>query len=171
MNLLDKAIRAISPERALKRYEARRKLEILNSGYSRHGGSYAKKSLIGWLSGGSDADADIVDQLSTLRNRSRDLYMGSPLATGALKTVRTNVVGSGLALNAQPQDAHGDEDGRLHRHPSDTVGDARPEFSVEEVAVSRFDEMECDEHRECEYGHRPEEKRECFVHNVSQKYE
>lgn len=101
MNLLDKAIRAISPERALKRYEARRKLEILNSGYSRHGGSYAKKSLMGWLSGGSDADADIVDNLETLRNRSRDLYMGSPLATGALKTVRTNVVGSGLALNAQ----------------------------------------------------------------------
>lgn len=101
MNLLDKAIRAISPERALKRYEARKKLEILNSGYSRHGGSYAKKSLIGWLSGGSDADADIVDNLETLRNRSRDLYMGSPLATGALKTVRTNVVGSGLALNAQ----------------------------------------------------------------------
>lgn len=101
MNLLDKAIRAISPERALKRFEARRKLEILNSGYSRHGGSYAKKSLIGWLSGGSDADADIVDNLETLRNRSRDLFMGSPLATGALKTVRTNVVGSGLALNAQ----------------------------------------------------------------------
>ncbi len=49
MNLLDKAIRAISPERALKRFEARRKLEILNSGYSRHGGSYAKKSLMGWL--------------------------------------------------------------------------------------------------------------------------
>lgn len=101
MNLLDKAINAISPERALKRYEARRKLEILNSGYSRHGGSYAKKSLIGWLSGGSDADSDIVANLETLRNRSRDLYMGSPLATGALKTVRTNVVGSGLALNAQ----------------------------------------------------------------------
>ena len=101
MNLLDKAISAIRPERALKRFEARRKLEILNSGYSRHGGSYAKKSLIGWLSGGSDADADIVDNLETLRNRSRDLYMGSPLATGALKTVRTNVVGSGLALNAQ----------------------------------------------------------------------
>lgn len=74
-------------------------------------------------------------------------------------------------VGAEPQDAHGDEDGRLHRHPSDTVGDARPEFSVEEVAVSRFDEMECDEHRECEYGHRPEEKRECFVHNVSQRYE
>lgn len=105
MNLLEKTIAFFSPEAALKREYGRKRLEQMsgpqNSGYGRHGASYAKKSLIGWLSAGQDADADIVDQLSTLRNRSRDLYMGSPLATGALKTVRTNVVGSGLALNAQ----------------------------------------------------------------------
>lgn len=105
MNLLEKTIAFFSPEAALKREYGRKRLAqmsgLQNSGYGRHGASYAKKSLIGWLSAGQDADADIVDQLSTLRNRSRDLYMGSPLATGALKTVRTNVVGSGLALNAQ----------------------------------------------------------------------
>ncbi len=81
---------------------------------------------------------------------------------------------SGPASSARSEQSHrmqhGDEDGRLHRHPSDTVGDARPEFSVEEVAVSRFDEMECDEHRECESRSSPRGKeRECFVHNVSQK--
>ena len=27
--------------------------------------------------------------------------MGSPLATGAIKTLRTNIIGSGLMLNAQ----------------------------------------------------------------------
>lgn len=70
-------------------------------GYGRSGASYARKSFTGWLASGSDADSDIVDNIETLRNRSRDLFMGSPLATGALKTVRTNVVGSGLALNAQ----------------------------------------------------------------------
>lgn len=107
MNLLEKTIGFLSPEKALKRQEARRKLNVLNgfvgggSGYGRHGASYARKSLLGWLTSGSDADADIVDNIETLRDRSRDLYMGSPLATGALKTVRTNVVGSGLALNAQ----------------------------------------------------------------------
>lgn len=31
----------------------------------------------------------------------RDLYMGVPLATGALKTCRTNVIGSGLRLKSQ----------------------------------------------------------------------
>lgn len=99
MNLLDKAIGVFSPGWALSRSAARRKLQILNYGTS--GASYARKSLQGWMTAGRDADADIVDNVQTLRNRSRDLYMSSPLATGALRTVRTNVVGTGLALNAQ----------------------------------------------------------------------
>ena len=105
MNMLDKAIGFFSPERALNRAVARQKLNVFNSysgsGYGQHGASFAKKSLIGWLTRGMSADEDIVDNIETLRTRSRDLYMGSPLATGAIKTVRTNVVGSGLALNAQ----------------------------------------------------------------------
>lgn len=107
MNLLEKTIGFFSPEKALKRADARRKLQVVNnlvgsgSGYGRHGASYAKKSLMAWMSSGRNADDDIVDSIETLRGRSRDLYMGVPLATGALKTVRTNVVGSGLLLNAQ----------------------------------------------------------------------
>lgn len=70
--------------------------------YGRHGASYARKSLTGWIARGLDADADIVDSIETLRARSRDLYAGgAPIARSALSTVRTNVVGSGLALNAQ----------------------------------------------------------------------
>ena len=101
MNLIDKFVSQISPELGLKRMAARRRLEFFNSGYANHGASFKKNSLLSWLTSGRDADADIVDNLETLRSRSRDLFMGSPLATGALKTVRTNVVGSGLALNAQ----------------------------------------------------------------------
>lgn len=107
MNLIDKMIGYISPDMALKRAESRARLKVVNSffssgtGYGRHGASYAKKSLLGWITDGMSADEDIVENIATLRNRSRDLYMGAPLATGAIKTVRTNVVGSGLALNAQ----------------------------------------------------------------------
>lgn len=43
---------------------------------------------------------DIERNIGTLRERSRDLYMGSPISTGALRTLVTNVVGSGLRLNA-----------------------------------------------------------------------
>lgn len=97
---IDRTVAAFSPERALRRELARRKLEILNTGYSHHGASQIKKSLIGWVSTGGDADADIVDNLPKLRERSRDLVMGMPIATGAMKTIRTNVIGAGLRLNA-----------------------------------------------------------------------
>lgn len=70
-------------------------------GYGRHGASHAKKSLIGWITSGKSADEDIVENIETMRARSRDLFMGAPLANGALKTMRTNVVGSGLSLNSQ----------------------------------------------------------------------
>ncbi|GAQ24228.1 phage portal protein [Tepidanaerobacter syntrophicus] len=101
MNILDRAIAVFSPERALKRAVARKQLDILNSGYGHHGASRTKKSLVGWISKGGSPKEDIDKNLPILRERSRDLYMGAPLATGALKTMRTNVVGAGLQLKAQ----------------------------------------------------------------------
>ncbi len=101
MNYIDRIIASVAPEIALRREAARRKLTLLNSGYSSHGASHAKKSLLGWRTSARSADEDQADNLYTLRARSRDLYMGSPLATGAIKTFRTNVIGSGLRLDAQ----------------------------------------------------------------------
>lgn len=101
MNVFDRAITAISPEAGLRRAKARRGLEIVNSGYSNYGASRTKKSLFGWLFHGGSAREDIQENLDVLRQRSRDLYMGVPLATGALKTYRTNVVGLGLRLKSQ----------------------------------------------------------------------
>ncbi|GHV06332.1 hypothetical protein FACS1894217_04800 [Clostridia bacterium] len=101
MNIIDKAISAFAPAAALKRVGARQRLEILtNSGYSNYGANHVKKFAIGWQSHSGDAQSDIIDNLSTLRQRSRDLYMGVPIATGALKTFRTNVVGVGLTLKS-----------------------------------------------------------------------
>lgn len=70
-------------------------------GYSRNGASFIKRALQGWLAPAGSPDDDIVANLATLRERSRDLYMGSPLATAAIKTLTTSVVGPGLRLNAQ----------------------------------------------------------------------
>ena len=70
--------------------------------YGRHGASHARKSLVSWQVSGLSADDDITLNLDTLRARSRDLYMGTPLAAGALKTMRTNIIGSGLMLSSQP---------------------------------------------------------------------
>ncbi|ECD6517266.1 phage portal protein [Salmonella enterica subsp. enterica] len=101
MNTLDRLISYISPNRALKRNVAREKMRIMNSGYGNYGASATKKSMKGWRSRGGSAKEDIEDNIPSMRERSRDLYMGVPLATGAIKTMRTNVVGSGLRLNSQ----------------------------------------------------------------------
>lgn len=101
MKLFERVIAAFSPQTAVKRAAAQRKLDILNSGYGNYGASHTKKSLIGWLYHGGSAEEDIQENLSTLRERSRDLYMGVPLATSALKTMRTNVVGMGLTLKSR----------------------------------------------------------------------
>lgn len=98
---MERAIATVAPRTALKRFSARKQLEIMNTGYSNSGASKQKKSMRGWRSTGGSTKEDIDDNLDTLRERSRDLYMNAPLATGALKTIRTNVVGYGLVLNSQ----------------------------------------------------------------------
>lgn len=101
LNLVDRTIAAFSPERALKRATARKALEVMNTGYSNSGANRQKKSLRGWIFRGGSVKEDIEDNLDTLRQRARDLYMNTPIATGSIKTIRTNVVGSGLVLNSQ----------------------------------------------------------------------
>ncbi len=100
MNVIDRAIASVAPIRALKRQQARQALKVINSGYSNYGASRSKKSLMGWIFGGGSSKEDIEDNLPVLRQRCRDLFMGAPIATSAVKTCRTNVVGSGLKLKS-----------------------------------------------------------------------
>lgn len=101
MNLLDRAIATISPEKALKREVAKKRLSMVNSGYGNYGANGTKKSVIGWTHGGGSHREDIEDNIDPLRQRSRDLYYGgSNIGTGALKRLRTNTVGVGLHLKA-----------------------------------------------------------------------
>ena len=72
--------------------------QVLNRGYSDAGASYEKKALKGFRADSGHPSEDVDLNNWTLRQRSRMLYMGAPIATGALRRVRTNVVGSGLHL-------------------------------------------------------------------------
>jgi lambda family phage portal protein len=102
LNAIDRAIAVISPQTALNRAGARARLALIqNSGYGNYGANTAKKSLRGWHFGGGSSLEDIEDNIDVLRQRSRDVYMGVPIAAGALKTLRTHAVGSGLM--AKPQ--------------------------------------------------------------------
>ena len=101
MNLFDRAIKAISPEKALKREVARKRLDMINSGYGNYGANATKKGVIGWTHGGGSHKEDIEEHVDPLRQRSRDLYYGgSNIATGAVKRLRTNTVGIGLRLKS-----------------------------------------------------------------------
>lgn len=70
----------------------------MNRGYSQSGASYTKRSTKGFHADSGHPAEDINENNFTLRQRSRALYMGAPLATGAIRRVRTNVVGNGLRL-------------------------------------------------------------------------
>jgi lambda family phage portal protein len=71
-------------------------IDFFASGYGNYGASTQKNSLVGWLFGGGDADRDIGMNVQVLRERSRDAFMGIPLAAGAIETLDTNVIGEGL---------------------------------------------------------------------------
>ena len=94
--LLDRAISVVNPQAGLRRAAARNALRFLDSGYGNYGASTTKKSMLGWNYLGGGSKEDIEDHVDTLRQRSRDAYMGVPVATAALKTMRTNVVAGGL---------------------------------------------------------------------------
>ena len=67
-----------------------------NSGYSEGGANYGKRWSKGWHADSRSPLEDIDINLFTLRQRSRSLYMGAPLATSGIKAHEANVIGSGL---------------------------------------------------------------------------
>ncbi|MEB4780821.1 phage portal protein [Paenibacillus jamilae] len=105
MNRLERIINYVAPGVAKKRATARTETirqekiaTVLNQGYGSHGASRTKKSMSLWNPNIGDADSDIHDYLEELRARSRDLAVGGAIVAGAHKTMRTNVVGTGLRL-------------------------------------------------------------------------
>ena len=72
-----------------------------NKGYSDAGASWTKNALKGFKAASGSPHEDIDFNNYTLRQRARMLYMAAPIATSAIKTNRTNVVGVGLRLKSR----------------------------------------------------------------------
>ena len=70
------------------------------SGYSEAGASLTRRALKAFLPNSGSPNEDINRNNMTLRQRARLLYMSSPVATSAINTNRTKVVGTGLTLKA-----------------------------------------------------------------------
>ena len=96
-NFVDKAISWISPQAGLKRWQARTQMAIMG-GYT--GASKKRRQTQTWNPAMGSGDNVSLDDLPVLRDRSRDLLRNAPLAVGAVSTVVTNVVGTGLKPQA-----------------------------------------------------------------------
>jgi lambda family phage portal protein len=113
MNLIDRAIAVYNPVGAAKRVHARAQLaavDALDASFSAMGGDGGNTAS---QNGGSrrwnprprDARSDTLLNLSAERGKSRELARTSPIACGAINTNVDRVVGTGLALSAQPNRA------------------------------------------------------------------
>lgn len=72
-----------------------------NKGYGEAGASWKKRAVKGFNAPSGSAREDIDFNNFTMRQRARMLYMAAPVATSAIKTNRTNVVGVGLRLKSR----------------------------------------------------------------------
>jgi lambda family phage portal protein len=105
ISALDRVIAAISPKWGAKRLQSRMTMQLANQFYGSFGGydgaSTRRRETNTWQPFPSDADTASVFDLTALRARSRDSLRNEPLATGAVNTAVTNVVGAGLTLHSQ----------------------------------------------------------------------
>jgi len=102
MNLIDKAVAVLSPEKALARARARRALGIINH----YDGASKTRRTDGWRAIGSDANAAIETALPRLRDVSRDLDRNNSVVRRATRARTDAVVGSGIkwAFTAENDD-------------------------------------------------------------------
>jgi lambda family phage portal protein len=56
-----------------------------------------------WVPPCGSADADLIDELSSITPRARDMVRNNPLASGARQTYCDNIIGSQLRLSSQPR--------------------------------------------------------------------
>ena len=94
---LDKTISYVSPQTGLRRLEARTRMAIAG-GYT--GARRDRRQTSNWSTVDGSADNVTLPDLPELRQRSRDLMRNAPLACGAISTVVTNVVGTGLKVQS-----------------------------------------------------------------------
>lgn len=115
-NFIDRALAAVAPQHALARMGARLALEAQQvkseqiQQFSALTSSSDQENTVGgstgllrwWRPGVRDAAGDSLSVLRMQRGQSRELARVNPLAAGAINTNVDRVVGTGLALAAQP---------------------------------------------------------------------
>ena len=121
MNMLDRALRQIAPGIALRRVEARRRLDVAMR-YAATEGPFMRA-----VGRGTRGDADsAARQRDALTAISRDMIRNTPLATRAQQVIAANVVGDGIIPKVVTKDARTKEEllGLVESHFDTTSIDA-----------------------------------------------
>lgn len=134
LGLFDRIICKFAPSWGLKRIRSKAAIGYLgDNGYIAPGSS--RRSMRGWNPGAYSADTDIIPKLNGMRAGSRDMFMNTPIARGAIKRTQINAVGSGLFLQSRVD--------RKFLGLSDDVADAW-ELNTEREFHSWASSPECD---------------------------
>lgn len=99
--LTDRVVGVFSPRAAFDRMRYRAATSMMTGGGYK-GADKSRRATKGWSVRSGSADADTMPYLDALRARSRDLVRNAPLAAGAINTVVTNTVGTGLLPQSTP---------------------------------------------------------------------
>lgn len=97
-NWIDLVVQFVAPTSALRRMQARSALAMLGGVGSYHGADARRRAIRNWTPRTTSADSAVLPDLPTLRANSHDLVRNNPLAGGALATVTTSTVGTGLSV-------------------------------------------------------------------------
>lgn len=98
LNIVERALAEVAPKWAFRRLQAKQAL-ALAGGYA--GASRKRASLRDWSPSASDAISDINADLPELRGRSRDLARNSMIGCGAIKSLVSHAVGTGLSYQSR----------------------------------------------------------------------
>jgi capsid protein len=101
---LERALAAVAPAFALKRYESRVRFEAASrffgpGGYN--GARSDRQATKNWTPRLDGPDSSSIPDLQALRARSADLERNDPIAAGATNTTVTSTVGIGLMAHAR----------------------------------------------------------------------
>ena len=111
---LEQAIGFISPQWAYQREQYRAAAAVVRRHRlaATYRGAEKNRLRSDWAVTGGSADADLLDDLPTLRERSRDLDRHDPWARSVYSTIAVNAIGTGLVPQSQvnPDDVGADPD-------------------------------------------------------------
>ncbi|MBF0342388.1 MAG: phage portal protein [Magnetococcales bacterium] len=99
-NWLDSLVGMISPEAAVRRARARNVIQALRRGYD---GAKTGRMTSGWVTAGTDANAEVAMASVRLRDRARDLVRNNPYAAKAIMTHASSMIGAGIRPRPKAQ--------------------------------------------------------------------